>query len=480
MAAMISPLNEAQKRLASWGGSLVFLALDPLMALGMGATAEGHQLAVVCWDQSPAVGLLRDRGVEVLVLGPELQSAFPEAPRSTVTLAQHPRCRELFDRRRALGPVGVLAFKPNRDLEQSLSGLLGLSLLAAPVPISRGFENKLKFFEKVRGHGLSLPVHRVFKRGETSYSELAKRLGPRFVLQSGASFSGAGTWIVDSAAGFDAISARHRRLRASAFVHGLPATVNACVTRSGVVVGSAIEQLTGWRSLTPHLLGSCGNIWDSPRISKRAAQHLRMATAGVGEALAAEGFLGHFGVDAIIDLGERAVVIECNPRFTASLPLDSLLSVERGEVPLWLLHAFTQLGIPTGGLEPRQPASTVTQLILRHEGAPAETGSMVWGRWSRDQSFTASPHGLLDPESRESAFLATGEGRQIEPGSELARVILRGELDEESAQATIQAAQQRLRLRPAADPDEEPSAQRRRAQAPRSTPRSSEGARRRA
>lgn len=431
--------SETFCRLEKWGGSLIFLALDPFMALPFIDLLPRAQALVIAWDESQAVKQLESYGVEVLVLGPEL-----EGKRSTARLFDHSRAQAAINLRARRGPVGILAFKPDARLEKAVASLGfdrdRVKLLAADVAVARRFENKLKFPELVKDFDIPVPRYQILKPSlGPDFVEIAEDFGLPFVAQSGSGFSGAGTYLVhDLQSWSDAVGSRAEKpLKISEFLNGMSLTLNGCVLGKDhePVVGTVMEQLTGWDELTPYPLGSCGNVWGAPACPDATRKAATDATVKVGRALREAGFIGHFGVDLVVKDDGAVAVIECNPRFTATLPVDTLNSEMRGEVPLFHLHVLATLGLDFEDLVERKSGPPVTQLIYRHRGNSLCLPSRVWSSISPDgealsagqMSFLVADHLCSDA----AFFLPAAGGRQIDEGKESARLILAGALTDE-------------------------------------------------
>ncbi|MDF1664983.1 MAG: ATP-grasp domain-containing protein [Planctomycetota bacterium] len=431
--------SETWCRLEKWGGSLVFLALDPFMALPFIDLLPRSQALVIAWDESQAVKQLEAFGVEVLVLGQEL-----EGKRSTARLFDHSRARAAINHRARRGSVGILAFKPDARLEKAVASLGfdrdRVKLLAADVSVARRFENKLKFPELVKDFDIPVPSYQILKPScGPDFVEIAEGFGLPFVAQSGSGFSGAGTHLVhDLQSWSDAVGSRAEKpLKVSRFLNGMSLTLNGCVLGRDYdpVVGAVMEQLTGWDELTPYPLGSCGNVWGAPGCPVETRAAATNAAMNVGRALKEHGFIGHFGVDLVVKDDGGVAVIECNPRFTATLPVDTLNSEMRGEVPLFHLHVLASLGLDFDDLLERKDGPPVTQLIYRHRGNPLRLPARVWSSISPDgDSLSLGPMSFLTADhlcSDAAFFLPAAGGRQIDEGKESARLILAGALTDE-------------------------------------------------
>ncbi len=75
------------------------------------------------------------------------------------------------------------------------------------------------------------------------------------------------------------------------------------------------------------------------------AQHI---VESVGAYLSSKGYRGVFGIDFILDKETGAIYpLECNPRFTGSLVLYSLMLLDQGIPPMEFFHIMEHLGIPS-------------------------------------------------------------------------------------------------------------------------------------
>jgi hypothetical protein len=426
-------------RLEAWGGSLVFLALDPFMALPMAGLLPPSQALVVAWDDGCAVKQLEAAGIEVIVVGRELTTT-----RSTHNLLESGAVRAALTQRAGRGNVGVLAFKPNARLKKAIQDLgfdkQRVRLLAPPVGVARAFENKLRFPELIAQYKIPVPPYKVFKPVTgPSYEELKAQFGSPFVAQSASGFSGAGTHLVQSEEDWGlAVGPRpEKSIKVSAFLLGKSLTLNGCILGpdKAPVIGEVMEQLTGWSDLTPYKLGSCGNVWGAPDCPAAVRGEATALARKVGAALSEAGYIGHFGVDIVAEESGRIAVIECNPRFTATLPVDTVVSRLRREASLFALHVLSGLDLECEDLGERRPGPAMTQLIYRHRGAPVCLPARYWRRFQPGpakerlcQTSFLREHWLVPGAA---FFLPAAGGRRVEEGMESARLILAGEVDEE-------------------------------------------------
>lgn len=462
---LIAEPQSVHSSLAKWGGTLVFLALDPFMAWPMLGLCDAEQILVICWDDGPAADLLRDCGIEVLALGKNLAGR-----RSTDELLQASLARARILRAARLGPVGFLAFKPSARLEGQIARFGfdpgRFKLLAAPARISRGFENKLRFPEKISGFDAAVPRHELVVPCELEDSAqveaLFQRLGRPFLAQFGAGYSGLGTTLIHDRQEWQQVVAPRpsRKLRITRVIRGRTLTINACVTASGQIgLGHAMEQLTGWPELTPYEFGSCGNVWNPSwlSLSPKLAESLAHVTYEVGRAMAEAGFLGHFGIDGIVNEiidaknPESLYVLEVNPRLTANVPVDTLVSRLAGEVSMVARHVLSHLGLAQGvplvTEEKNSLKPVVSEWIVRHAGDGAISASGPWVLIkSAEVGVPVVPSADLGLGSDLSSglFVRAAPGRDLKAGAEIGRLILPAEITDSERPVWLKALKRQI------------------------------------
>jgi hypothetical protein len=148
----------------------------------------------------------------------------------------------------------------------------------------------------------------------------------------------------------------------------LPLNVNACVYLGGeVVMHPPSVQLIGLAQCTNRTFGYCGN--DFARVADlggRALHELEETTRTVGRWLASQGYLGAFGVDALL-YGKEIFLVEVNPRFQGSSGHAAEILDGLGRPNLYLDHAAAFLGLDSpGSLSLRELARLQAERPLSH------------------------------------------------------------------------------------------------------------------
>lgn len=126
----------------------------------------------------------------------------------------------------------------------------------------------------------------------------------------------------------------------------VPINVNACAFADGhVTLHGPSLQLIGIRGLTRRTFGYCGNDFAAPRLfAPTVWDEIEAMVTTVGRWLAGKGYLGAFGVDALL-CGNRVYLTEINPRFQGSSALSAWLDAEMRRPDVFLCHMAAHLGL---------------------------------------------------------------------------------------------------------------------------------------
>lgn len=412
--------------------------------------------------------MLRRSGALAMTLDehPDIMHAVEGSLSSGVVLGSAPVAQLLEDR----SCDAVLPFKSGARLWK-MAEWQHLRVLASPHQLTRQLENKLELPELAAAADARIP-DTVTVRLDEALATAAVTTGialPR-VYQPAVGFAGAGTVLLQSPEDVVALVAdtppRHAMGKLVEYVAGEPVTVNGVVIPPNVhgagdagevLVGMVARQLTGLPGLTPTDFGSCGNDWAQPP-AREDVTAVRALAHRIGEVLAQRGFAGAFGIDVVLpERGGVPVLIEINPRWTASLALQVELQARQGLPTLLDAHLAAFAYHPelrpslgellaafgtehdagcTRGIEPVSTilAYNATDSVVRiddsfepgvwriADGAHVEGGAdapleRVRDGWRlRDLDAT---------DMREFLLLPTGSHRDVQPGSYLVRIIVR-------------------------------------------------------
>lgn len=204
-----------------------------------------------------------------------------------------------------------------------------------------------------------LPTHTYLREAffEASYESLQEQIGKAFVVQRGDKEVGGneGTFFVHSRADFDRCrdiliqDKSFSTIVCARFVKGHSTSMLGCVMPQGTLTGPLQLQLIDVpQSL--HGVGANGVFFgndlgfvDWEQSVEDKAQEV---VERVGDYLKSQGYKGIFGIDFLYDKETKEIFAsECNPRFTGSLVLYSLMLLQAGVPPMEFFHLLTHLDI---------------------------------------------------------------------------------------------------------------------------------------
>ena len=130
-------------------------------------------------------------------------------------------------------------------------------------------------------------------------------------------------------------------------VPNIPLNVNACVfSDSSVSLHSPSFQLIGLPGFTSRTFGYCGNDFAQVReLEGNVLNQLEHIVLESGKWLASKGYVGAFGVDALLYEGQVHLT-EINPRFQGSSHISSTIDAQLDRPDMFLEHIAAYLGVP--------------------------------------------------------------------------------------------------------------------------------------
>jgi D-alanine-D-alanine ligase-like ATP-grasp enzyme len=124
------------------------------------------------------------------------------------------------------------------------------------------------------------------------------------------------------------------------------ATMEACSTASGTLVGPLLTEIVGRRELTPYKGGWCGNEVFPGAFSKKIRDKARDMAFRFGNQLRKEGYRGYFDLDFLIDVDDDEVYLgELNPRICGASSMTNHAAFAYADAPLFLFHLMEFSGI---------------------------------------------------------------------------------------------------------------------------------------
>lgn len=212
------------------------------------------------------------------------------------------------------------------------------------------FEHKPWVETQLAAAGVETVPWRYFGDREREY--ILEMLSERaLVVRANRSDGGSGVRFVRSAADLESQWPEHSDgfLAVAPLIEGPSINANAVVFPDGLVSHHGISvQLIGTPGCTDRHFGYCGNDFaTASELPAETLSSIEAMVSRVGSWLACRGYLGAFGVDAILSRG-RVFLVEVNPRFQGSSRLASRLDARFDRADMFLAHmgAFLGLGRP--------------------------------------------------------------------------------------------------------------------------------------
>ena len=436
--------------------TIFFICNDAERALGLELVLENFH--IVCIDDNPIVDFIKNKGGQVFCLERELGKLNPIF-RNSNKLLQQPSVQEYISKNTPEGEKpNVAFFKIAPNLERTCESL-GYRILNTTAALNKRFELKLSQYELLKNSGVHFPKTEVILLGESLYSELLQKLGPSFVIQYDRGHTGTGTVFINSEDDYEneRLQFPKRMARVSEKIEGEVWTLNACVTRFGIVCGGLSYQITGVPECTSVKGGTVGNDWKmSKQLSEKDLEQISEITKNAGERMFDDGFRGLFGLDFVIDKSGKVFLIEINARQPASTSMHTKLMLQQNLIPLQLLHiveflfenddeyiafinSILSLNLQKEGFRNILQTQNKTaiksiqaaQIILRNteDKKIKITKEFLPGQYSLVENSNKSlirisdGYSITDVQSAEVfLILAVGKGHEVSSGMEIARI----------------------------------------------------------
>lgn len=218
------------------------------------------------------------------------------------------------------------------------------------------FEHKPWVESELRNAGVSIIPWRYFADEDRRRLQEELLANEVLVLRSNRSDGGAGLGMIEAE---DEIPSRLSRntdgfLAAAPLLDPhIPLNANACVFRDGsVTLHPASIQLIGIQQCTSRRFGYCGNDFGAVKeLGNTILNDLASLIEQTGRWMHSEGYVGAFGVDALVHQG-RVLLTEINPRFQGSSALCARIDRHAGRPDLFVCHLAAHLGLSS----PRTPS----------------------------------------------------------------------------------------------------------------------------
>lgn len=321
---------------------IFYVTMDPERALGVEDLLPSFH--ILYSEDSQLMNSISNHGIDITRFEkPEGAKVF-----NTSKLLEDKRVQDYISQN-THGTPDIVVFK-NDEQTQEVAQKLGYNLLNPSRDLTKRLEgNKVEFSKFISKVNIfDYPEFEEFISLQTlDYSSIAQKFGSSFVIQFSFGMSGSGTFFINNEADLRDLQKKFplRRGKVTRKIEGPTYTVNACITKLGVIIGGISEQITGIPSLTSSLGGTVGNDYSQRHISDEMRRDLVSKSMQFGEILRNEGHFGIFGLDFVLDLDKKKFyLIEANIRQVLSCGFTSYLQRDLKRMPIMLWHFLELLG----------------------------------------------------------------------------------------------------------------------------------------
>ncbi len=403
----------------------IYATLDLRRALWI---PESTGAMIVCSYRSDLLPMLREKGHKVWCFEEE----FPEAevPKSTFLLLS--RALTLNALRELKRPLEFLVFKPSNKIREWVEKQ-GWKLLASDVRVCRQLEDKLIFPELCKQYELPMPRQEEVLWNPADLDEYHDRFGDQFVVQGRMGHAGSSSYVIrknDHALELQ----MGTRVKLVEWIEGNTYTLNAHVDEIGKLrLGPLWQQVMGVSQWNRQELGTVG-VTPSD-LDGEIVQQLHELLHPLAELMKSLNYSGFFGLDLIWN-GSQWYLIECNPRFTASVSLQSLEDI---------ISKKPSLLMPVEESETDQPQNNrlipkYSQLILKNSlhkvwKTPKSLKSGIYRHDGEAWQLTSRSYDARELEDGDMLLILSRlPGTRVDPGSDYASLQMKGRCLDETGQ----------------------------------------------
>lgn len=256
--------------------------------------------------------------------------------------------KEVIDhiKKRAKGKdKGKALFLMFDEKTEKLAKKLGLEVAFPSAKLRNYMDNKVNTTRI--GNAAGVPsVPNVLAKIDSweSLKSAAKGLGKEWVVQTPFGDSGHTTFFISSKSDYEKYGheiAGEKEVKVMKRINCRGAAVEACVTRHGTIVAPLMTELVGFKELTPYKGGWCGNEIFAGAFTKTIRDKARRYTQKFGDALRAEGYVGYFELDFLVEEGSNRLYLgELNPRITGASSITNHAVFALSDAPLFIFHVL--------------------------------------------------------------------------------------------------------------------------------------------
>jgi hypothetical protein len=237
----------------------------------------------------------------------------------------------------------VIPFKPSAKIENIAHRYRWL-IAANPSYLNRQLEDKIKFFNLCQQHQLPVISSTIDNFTQANFLKYQRLYGSKLVLQTHFGWAGKSTFISDSYSSLNLQISPDTLVKYSPFVSGYTLLNNCCLTSQGLIQSPPALQYTGIPNLTSNPFTTVGRQWPSFAPQKVVNEVYKISEL-FSSLLEDRQYRGFFGLDFLVDDHNQVLLLECNPRLTASTAFYTDLELKNSLTPLFFFHLLEFLNL---------------------------------------------------------------------------------------------------------------------------------------
>ncbi|TBY16886.1 biotin carboxylase [Rhizobium leguminosarum] len=372
------------------------------------------------------------------------------------------QCEEVIDYIARGGPDPVAVFLMFDEKTEEICKKLGVEILLPTAKLRQHFDNKM---ETVRiGNKAGVPSVPNALGPARTYEELLSEarkagLGTDLVVQTAFGDSGKTTFFIASEDDYNRHAAEisaEDEVKIMKRINCRSATMEACATTSGTLVGPLMTEIIGKPELTPCKGGWAGNEIFANAFSEEICAKARDMNIRLGDQLLQEGYRGCFNADSLVVPEDNEVYLgELNPRISGASSLINQAAFAFADAPLFLFHLMEFLGIEydidVEELNDRwareEFIDSWSQLILKSTedlvGTVTDAPATGIYRMAPDGSVSydrfAYRWKAIENDGEAFFLRFTGAGDPLYDGADLGALIVRGRLTDDKSKLNKRA-----------------------------------------
>lgn len=278
-------------------------------------------MTIITGHKHPAIAILRKQGIEVWCAEEKGKETSYHAPGLLRLSAVQKMILECPVKKRKL-----LTFKVSPPFT-ALATKLEAEVLMPPYKLNRFWEDKSRSVDALTEAKVPMKESITATLRSLNYAKVKKTLqAKKLVVQKPHGMAGNNTFFINSEKEWRKLAitiGSNPLVKVTPYIEGTPYTVNCLLSAKGDVSSSyPMLQITGDERFTRYAGGTCGiDMTGVEKLKKPLLNKFTKAVESIAKAMHKTGFWGWFGVDFLLSDKEDLLVLEINPRFTASISL---------------------------------------------------------------------------------------------------------------------------------------------------------------